>query len=366
MRRLAVLGAGTAGAILAGCAPPEPPPPKPPEVRVVAVASRPLARVIEVPGRLQAVRVADVRARVDGIVERRLYAEGSDVRAGRSLFAIDPRPLQARLAAAEATLARALAAAANAKQDLGRYEGLVGRRAISQQEHDAAVARLRTAEADVAAARAQVVTARLNLGYATVTAPITGRAGRAAVTEGALVSAAAGTLLTRIEQLDPVFVNFSQSTGELLAIRQALARRGPGAGVTVSLLLEDGTVYGRTGRLDFLDLSVDEATGTAALRAEIPNPDRVLLPGQFVRVRLDLGGSATALLVPQRAVTVGAQGSSVMVLGRDGKAERRAVRVGELRGDSWVVLSGLTEGDRVITDGLQRVRPGQPVRVATL
>lgn len=352
------------GVVLAGCAQPEPPPPPPPEVKVVTVESRPVDHVIELPGRLQAVRTAEVRARVDGIVERRLYAEGTDVRAGRALFAIDPRALQAKLAAVEATLARAEASAANAKQDTRRYDGLVAKQAISQQEHDAAIAKLRAAEADVAAARAAVATARLNLGYATVTAPISGRAGRATVTEGALVSAGAGTLLTRIEQLDPVFVNFSQSSAELLAIRHALAARGTGSGVTLRIVLENGTVYDRTGRLDFLDLSIDEATGTAALRAQIPNPDRVLLPGQFVRVRLELGMQRNSVVVPQRAVTVGAQGSSVLVVGRDGKAERREVRLGELRGDSWIILAGLAAGDQVVTDGIQRVRPGQQVRAS--
>ncbi|HEX5581881.1 MAG TPA: efflux RND transporter periplasmic adaptor subunit [Gemmatimonadaceae bacterium] len=356
--------AATLGVLLAGCAKTEPPPPPPPEVRVVAVESRPISNVIEVPGRLQAVRTADVRARVDGIVERRVYAEGSDVRAGQALFAIDPLPLRARLGAAEAALARAEATAANAAQDVKRYDGLVGKQAISQQEYDAAVARLRTAEADVAAARAQVETARLNLGYATVTAPISGRAGRAAVTEGALVSAGAGTLLTRIEQLDPLFVNFSQSNAELLAVRQAMAR-GEGKGrVSVRLVLDNGSTYDRVGRLDFLDLSIDEATGTAALRAEMPNPDRLLLPGQFVRVRIELGEPVEGLAVPQRAVTVGATGKSVMVVGADGKAERREVTLGELQGDAWIVLSGLTEGERVITDGIQKVQPGQPVRLA--
>ncbi|HEX5830782.1 MAG TPA: efflux RND transporter periplasmic adaptor subunit [Gemmatimonadaceae bacterium] len=337
-------------------------------MRVVTVQPQPVANVIEVPGRLQAVRTAEVRARVDGIVQRRLYEEGTDVRAGQPLFAIDPQPLRAQLSAAQATLARAEATAANAAQDAKRYEGLVAQKAISQQEHDAAVARLRTAEADVAQARAQVETARLNLGYATVSAPIGGRAGRAAVTEGALVSAGAGTLLTRVEQLDPIFVNFSQSNTELLAIRRALTtgRKGSGTrgGVVVRLVLEDGTVHGRTGRLDFLDLSIDEATGTAALRAEIPNPDRALLPGQFVRARLELGERTDGLLVPQRAVSVTAQGQSVMVLGDSSVVEARPVKLGELRGDAWVVLSGLSAGERVITDGLQKVRPGQPVRVA--
>ncbi len=360
--------AALAALLFSACSEPAPESAPPPEVSVVTVEAESVPHVIEVPGRLQAIRTAEVRARVDGIVERRLYTEGSDVRSGQGLFAIDPRPLRAQVNAAEATLARAEATAANAQQDVTRYEGLVGKQAISQQEYDAAIARLRTAQADVEQARAQVETSRLNLSYATVTSPISGRAGRAAVTEGALVSAGQGTLLTRVEQLDPIFVNFSQSNAELLAIRRALdARRSggsSGSGVQVQLVLEDGTVYDRTGNLDFLDLSIDANTGTAALRAEIPNPDRTLLPGQFVRVRLELGDDEAAMLVPQRAVTLGANGGTVTVVGSDGMPEARTVTLGGLRGDRWVVRGGLAPGERVITDGLQKIQPGQPVTVA--
>jgi membrane fusion protein (multidrug efflux system) len=337
-------------------------------VNIITARSQPLANIIEVPGRLQAVRIAEVRARVDGVVERRLYAEGTDVRAGQPLFAIDPRPLRAQLSAAQATLARATATAANAEQDVNRYQGLVAQQAMSQQEYDAAIARLRTAQADVAQARAQVEAATLNLGYTTVNAPIAGRAGRAEVTEGALVSAGSATLLTRIEQVDPIFANFSQSSSELLAIREQVAAgslKVPSLdSVEVRLVLEDGSVYGRRGHLNFLDLRIDEATGTAALRAEFPNPDRQLLPGQFVRVRIDAGERPDGMMVPQRAVTVGAQGASVMVVSDSGVAESRPVTLGELRGDSWAILKGLADGDRVIVDGLQKVRPGQAVRVA--
>jgi membrane fusion protein (multidrug efflux system) len=337
-------------------------------VRIVTVQTQPLTNVIEVPGRLQAVRTAEVRARVDGIVQRRLYDEGTDVRAGKVLFEIDPRPLRARLNAAEATLARAEATAANAAQDVKRYTGLVAQKALSQQEFDAAVARQRTAQADVAQARAEVETARLNLEYTSVTAPIAGRAGRAEVTEGAMVSAASGTLLTRIEQVDPIYVNFSQSSAELLALRDQISSGALNLSgldkVPVHLVLEDGRVYNRTGRVDFLDLRIDEATGTAALRAEVPNPDRVLLPGQFVRARVDAGVELKGLVVPQRAVVITPQGASVMIVGEKNVAESRTVTVGELRGGSWQILKGLAAGDRVIIDGLQQARAGQPVRVA--
>ena len=352
----------------ANCKQAAPPMPPPPEVRVVAVASQPIVNVIEVPGRLQATRTAEVRARVDGIVQRRLYTEGTDVTAGQPLFAIDPRQLRAQLSAAEAALARAEATAANAQQDVTRYKGLVAQQALSQQEYDAAVARLRTAQADVAQNRAQIAAARLNLGYTTVTAPISGRAGRAQVTEGALVSAASATLLTTIEQIDPIYANFSQSSADVLALRQQMkagAIQAPALrSVPVHLLLEDGSAYRFTGHLDFVDLSLDEATGTAALRAQFPNPERSLLPGQFVRARIEAGVQAKGLLVPQRAVTVTPQGATVLVVGAKDVVESRPVKVGALEGGSWVIQSGLAAGERVIVDGLQKAVPGQPVKVA--
>jgi membrane fusion protein (multidrug efflux system) len=356
--------------LLGGCrSQPPPASPPPPEVSVITAASKPTVNIIEVPGRLQAVRTAEVRARVDGIVQRRLYEEGTDVRAGQALFAIDPRPLRAQLSAMQATLARAEATAANAAQDVARYEGLVAQQAISKQEYDAAVARQRTASADVAQARAQVESARLNLAYATVTAPISGRAGRAAVTEGALVSAASATLLTTIEQVDPIYVNLSQSSSDLLALRNEVisgALKVPGLDrVVVTLILEDGSAYPRAGHLNFLDLSIDESTGTTALRAQFPNPARTLLPGQFVRARIEAGVRANGMLIPQRAVTVTPQGASVMIVAANDVAEVRAVKVGGLQGGSWAILGGLATGDRVIVDGLQKVQPGKPVRVTT-
>jgi membrane fusion protein (multidrug efflux system) len=344
-------------------------PPPPPEVRVMMVSSQTLANIVEVPGRLQAVRTAEVRGRVNGIVQRRLYLEGSDVRAGQPLFAIDPRELRAQLNAALATMARAQATAANARQVVTRYQGLVAQKAISQQENDAAVAQLRTAEADVAQSRAQVESAQLNLSYTTVTAPISGRAGRADVTEGALVSAASATLLTTVEQVDPIYANFSQSSSDLLAIRTEIASgalKVPAAlrQVAARLVLEDGSVYGPVGHLNFGDLAIDPATGTSAIRAQFTNPNRVLLPGQFVRVRVEAGVRPRGLLVPQRAVTVAPQGASVMVVGAKDVVTNRPVTLGDLHGGSWIILSGLAPGDRVVTDGLQKVQPGKRVHIA--
>ena len=350
-----------------GGTPPAAPPP--PEVRIITVAAQPVANVIEFPGRLQAVRTSEVRARVDGIVQRRLYTEGTDVRAGQPLFEIDPRQLRAQLSAAEASLARAEATAANAAQDVARYKGLVAQQALSQQEYDAAVARLRTAQADVAQTRAQISNARLSLSYTTVTAPIAGRAGRAEVTEGALVSGAGATLLTRIEQIDRIYANFSQSSSDVLGLRQKITTgtmKVPTLSrVVVHLVLEDGNVYGLPGHLDFVDLSIDEATGTAALRAQFPNPQRALLPGQFVRARVDAGIQTNGLLLPQRAVTVTPQGATVMVVGAKDIAESRPVKVGALQGGAWVVQSGLAAGERVIVDGLQKAAPGKPVKPVT-
>ena len=352
---------------LAGCSQEAPPAPPPPEVEVITVRSQQVPNVVELPGRVQAVRTAEVRARVDGIVQRRLYEEGTDVGAGQGLFSIDPRELRASLGAVQASLARARANAANAQQDVNRYRPLLADQAISKQEYDAAVARLRSAQADVAQAQAQVESAQLSLGYTTVRAPISGRAGRAQVTEGALVSAAAGTLLTTIEQINPIYVNFSQSSSDLLALRRDLTAGRLNAPslerIAVQLQLEDGSSYGIAGHIDFLDLSIDEATGTAALRAEFPNPGKLLLPGQFVRARV-LAGVKEGIMVPQRAVQVTPQGGTVMVVGAKNIVEARPVRLGSLEGSNWVVLGGLKPGDKVIVSGLQKVQPGQPVRIA--
>lgn len=356
--------------LLTACSgePDQPPAPPPPEVSVITVRTAPVSNIVELPGRVQAVRTAEVRARVDGIVERRLYEEGTDVRAGTPLFQIDPRPLRAAADAAQAALRRAQAEQTNARRNVERFQPLVERNAISRQEFDAAVARAAQAEADVGAARAQLEQARLNLGYATVTSPIAGRAGRAQVTEGALVSAAQGTLMATVEQLDPMYVNFSQSSTEVLQIRrdmQAGRLRMGGVGRTrVTLILEDGSIYERSGVIDFLDQSVDPSTGTVSLRAEFANPRRMLLPGDFVRARIEAGVRPDGILVPQRAVQLTTDGANVMLVDAKGVATPRPVKVGELRGNQWEVRSGLRPGDKVITDGLQKVQPGAPVRVA--
>ena len=354
--------------LLASCGQSTPPPPPPPEVTTVTIGVQPITNVVELPGRVQAFRTAEVRARVDGIVQRRLYQEGTDVGAGRALFQIDPRQFRASVSAASAQLARAQASAANAGQVAQRYGGLIGEQAISAQEYDTALATQRTARADVANARAQVDAARLTLGYATVTAPISGRVGRAQVTEGALASAAQGTLLTTIEQINRVYINFSQSSSDLLALRQQVASGKlnlPSLNrVPVQLILEDGSIYPFSGQIDFLDLSIDEATGTAALRAEFVNPGRLLLPGQFVRARIMAGTRPNGIAVPQRAVKLTADGATVLVVGPKDVVEVRRVKLGTMQGDQWAIVDGLKPGERVIVDGQQKAMPGQPVRVA--
>ncbi|MFC4313446.1 efflux RND transporter periplasmic adaptor subunit [Steroidobacter flavus] len=334
---------------------------------MVTAKAQSIENITEVPGRVQAVRTSQVRARVDGIVERRLYDEGTDVKAGQTLFVIDPREYRANVSAVGATLTRAQATAANARQDVERYKGLVKEQAISQQEFDAAMARLRTADADVEQTQAQLESAKLNLSYTTVSAPIAGRAGRAQVTEGALVSAASATLLTTIEQLEPIYVNFSQSSAYLLAIRREMAAgtlKVPELGkVAVTLMLEDGSTYPHPGHLNFLDLSIDQATGTAAVRAEFPNPERILLPGQFVRARIEVGIRPHGYAIPQRAILLSTSGAAVMTIAEGDTIAPRPVKLGDQRGDQWIVLEGLHDGDRVVVDGLQKIQPGAHVRV---
>ncbi|PKQ00920.1 MAG: efflux transporter periplasmic adaptor subunit [Alphaproteobacteria bacterium HGW-Alphaproteobacteria-13] len=366
-RPFAIAAGAALALLLAACSPDSPPAPPPPEVNVMTVRAEAVPNIFELPGRVQAYRTSEVRARVDGIVERRLFDEGSFVAAGKALFRIDPRQLTAAVNAAQAQLARAQATAANARQVVNRYQPLLTDQAIGKQEYDAAVAAARTAEADVQAAQANLASARLNLGYATVTAPISGRARRAEVTEGALVSAAAGTLLTTIEQIDRVYVNFGQSSSDLMAVRRDVEagklKLSAVERVEVQLVLEDGSAYPVVGHLDFFDLSIDEGTGTAALRAEFPNPNASLLPGQFVRGRIHAGNRPNGVLIPQRAVRLTADAATVMVVDAKNVAMPRPVKLGTMQDGRWAILDGLKPGDRVIVDGLQKVQPGQPVRI---
>lgn len=336
-------------------------------VRAVTVASQAVPNVIELPGRVEPVRVAEVRARVTGIVQQRLYEEGSDVGAGQPLFRIDPRELRASYAQTQAALQRAQATAANARAVVERYRPLVAENAISGQEYDAALAASREAQANVAQIRAQLEASSLQLGYTTVRAPISGRVGRAEVTEGALVSQPEGTLMTRIEQISTVYVSFAQAASEVIRIRRAIAAGeidlDENDQVEVRLTFSDGTEYPVPGYIDFLAFSVDQQTGTVELRAEFPNPQNLLLPGEFVRARIFAGQVQNGLTVPQRAVSLTEDGGTVFVVDENGQAAIRPVELGAMVDGRWIVESGLKVGDRVIVSNLQKIRPGAPVTV---
>ncbi|MGB3795381.1 MAG: efflux RND transporter periplasmic adaptor subunit [Alteraurantiacibacter sp.] len=345
-----------------------PPEPQAVPVEVVEVATQSVPNVIALPGRVEPVRSAEVRARVTGIVQARLYEEGTDVRAGQPLFRIDPRELRASYAQTQAALTRAQATAANARAVVQRYRPLVDENAISGQEYDAALAAAREAEANVAQIRAQVDAASLQLGYTTVRAPISGRVGRAQVTEGALVSQAEGTLMTRIEQISPVYVSFAQAASEVLRLRRAITAGeidlDENAQVEVRLTFTDGTEYPVPGYIDFLAFSVDQQTGTVGLRAEFPNPEGLLLPGEFVRAQIYAGAIQNGIMVPQRAVSLTENGGSVFVIDSNSQAAVRPIQLGAMIDGRWIVESGLQPGDVVIVSNLQKIRPGAPVTIA--
>ena len=362
--------------LLAACGKSEAPPAAagggmpPPEVGVVVATPGNVGLVTELPGRLEASRVAQVRARAAGILQKRLFREGGDVKAGQALFTIDAAPYAAALQSAQATLARAQANLTQAAALAERYKPLLAANAVSQQEYANAVAAQKQAEADVAAGRAAVQTGRINLNYASVTAPISGRIGRALVTEGALVGQGEATQLAVIQQVDPVYVNFTQSAGEVMKLRRALAdgqlqRAGGSEAASVRVVLEDGSEYALPGKLLFSDLTVDPSTGQITLRAEVPNPKGDLLPGLYVRVRLEQAQVANAITLPQQAVTRTQQGDKSTVVGADGKLSPRMVKVGAARNNQWIVLEGLKAGEQVMVDGFQKLQmmpPGTPVK----
>ena len=339
----------------------------PATVGVVTVAPQAVALQSELPGRVSAVRVAQVRARVTGVVLQRLFREGSTVKAGQLLYQIDAAPYRASLDSAQASVAKAQANLAQANAQVERFKPLVEANAISKQEFTTLLTTQKQAEADLATAKAAVQTARINLDYASVTAPISGRIGQALVTEGALVSATEATQMAVIQQTNTVYVNFTQSSAEVLRLRKAIAAkqlRAAGDGsVPVRVVLEDGTELAHAGKLLFSDLTVDASSGQITLRAEVPNADGLLLPGQYVRVRLSQAELPAGILLPQQAVTRSNQGDTVLVVGADGKPGPRTVKVGNAQNNQWVILDGLKEGDQVIVDGFQKMMvPGAPVK----
>lgn len=361
-------------ALLAACGPGAAPPAGPPgggmppaQVGVITVNPGDWGLSTELPGRLEASRVAQVRARVAGIVQRQLFNEGSFVQAGQALFEIDPSTYKASVDGALANLAKAEANALQANALADRYKPLVEAKAVSQQEWVAAQAAQKQAQADIGIATAALQSARINLNYASVTAPIAGSVGRALVTVGALVGQGEATPLALIQQTNPMFINFTQSAGEVMKLRKALEsgqlKRAAGAqAASVRLVLEDGTEYAMPGRLLFSDLTVDAGTGQITLRAEIPNPNGALLPGLYVRVRLEQAVASNSIALPQQAVTRSPQGDTVMVVDAQGKVAPRPVKIGGQRGNQWIVTNGLQAGEQVMVDGFQKLRGDAPVK----
>jgi membrane fusion protein, multidrug efflux system len=343
----------------------------PPEVGVITLATRSVGIVDELPGRTVAYRVAEVRPQVSGIVQKRLFAEGSDVRVGEQLYQIDPSSYTATLRSAEAALQRAQANREKAKLLQDRYGPLRENNLVSQQAYDDAVTGFSAADADVAAAKAQVESARINVVYCQVLSPIAGRIGRTLVTEGALVTSQQSTPLALVQQLDPIYVDITQSSVEMLKLQRALAsgdlQRDEKNEAEVSLTLEDGSDYAQRGKLQFAEVSVDPSTGAVVLRALFPNPQRELLPGMFVRAQLTQAMKSEALLVPQRGVTRNQRGDAVvLVVGDDNHVAERMITTARVIGNDWLIDGGLRAGERVILDGLQKVRPGTEVKPVEL
>lgn len=340
------------------------------EVGVVTATPGDVGLITELPGRVEASRVAQVRARAAGILQQRVFKEGSDVKAGQTLFLIDSAPYAAVSESARAGLAKANANLSQASAQVDRYRPLVAANAISKQDYVNAEAAEKQAQADVASAKASVRTADINLGYARVTSPISGRIGRALVTEGALVGQGEATALAVVQQIDPVYVNFTQSASDVFQLRRAmesgqLKRAGKTEAASVKLLLGDGSEYSQPGKLLFTDLSVDATTGQVTLRAEVPNPKGELLPGLYLRVLIEQAQASNAITLPQQAVTRTQQGDTVSVVGEDGKVSPRTIKISAAQNNRWVVLDGLKAGEKVMVDGFQKLQmlpPGTPVK----
>ena len=348
-----------------GKAPPPQQPPPPAEVGVVEAKAQSVPLTRDLVGRLSATRTADVRARIAGVLLKRVYTEGTDVKEGQLLFQIDPAPLQAALNAQLANLAAAQATAQNNRIAAARARSVADKGLLSKTDLDNAMAAERTSAAAVMQAQANVEAAKINLGYANVTAPISGRAGQQQVTEGALVGQGEATLLTTISQIDPIYVNFSQAVGELDQLQRAQANGAVSLEgqnkAKVDLVLPDGTPY-LGGTLDFSDTTVDPATGAVNLRGIVPNPNHNLLPGMYVSVRVTLGELKHVWLVPQPAVLRDAKGPYVWIAGKDNKAAQKRIKADSQQADSWIVSEGLADGDQIVVSGVQRVKPDAPLK----
>jgi membrane fusion protein (multidrug efflux system) len=352
--------------VLAACHKEAAPPRPPAEVGFITLRTQPVSIVTELPGRTVAYRIAEVRPQVNGVILKRLFVEGSEVKAGQQLYQIDPAPFQASYESALAALARAEATATSTRLLAQRYKPLSEARAVSQQDYDNAIASSEQSAADVASAKAAVDTARINLAYTKVFAPIAGRTGRSSVTEGALVGANQTTSLVVIQQLDPIYVDVTQASTVLLRLQREFAngmlKKVGDAQAEARLVLEDDTPYPETGKLQFTEVTVDPGTGSVSLRAIFPNPKHTLLPGMFVRERLEEGMNETGLLVPQRAVARNERGEpTVTVLTADNKTAVRIIKTDRAIGDQWQVTDGLAAGEKIIILGIQGVRPGSEV-----
>ena len=363
-----LISAATAAVLLAACGPKQSAPPQQtPEVGIVTVQPSAVPVVTELPGRTNAFLVAQVRARVDGIVLRREFTEGSEVKAGQRLYKIDPAPYIAQLNSAKATLAKAQANLVSVTAQASRYKVLVAAYAVSKQDYVNAVASEGQAAADVASGKAAVDTAQINLGYTDVVSPVSGQVGISQVTPGAYVQASAATLMSTVQELDPMYVDLTQSSLDGLKLRRdvqegRLKTSGPDA-AKVTLILEDGRTYSEKGKLQFSDVTVDQSTGSVTVRALFQNKDRVLLPGMFVRARIEEGVNDQAILVPQIGVTHDQKGTpTALVVGADNKVALRQLVTSRTYGSNWVVDSGLNPGDRVIVQGTDKVRPGMDVK----
>lgn len=339
--------------------------PHAPQVGVVTLKTEPLNVTTELPGRTAAFRIAEVRPQVGGIILKRNFVEGSEIKAGTSLYQIDPATYQAAYDSAKGDLVKAQANAQISRVTVNRYKPLLGTNYISKQDYDTAVATAAQADAAVVSSKAAVETARINLAYTKVTSPISGRIGISSVTEGALVSNGQATALATVQQLDPIYVDVTQSSNDFLRLKQELADgslKQANGKAQVKLLMDNGKEYSQAGTLEFSDVTVDETTGSITLRAIFPNPNDSLLPGMFVRARLDEGVNNDALLVPQQGITRNPRGdATAMVVGADNKVELRTVTTTQAIGDKWVVTDGLKSGDKIIVTGLQKIKPGVQV-----
>jgi membrane fusion protein (multidrug efflux system) len=345
--------------------------PPAPEVGVVIIKPQDLMLSTELAGRTTPFLIAEVRPQVSGIIQRRGFEEGSEVKQGQSLYQIDPASYQASHDVARAVLARDEAMLNTAELKLRRYKELIASKAISQEAFDEADAASKQAKATVAMDKAAVKSAQINLAYTEIRAPIAGRIGRSSVTQGALVTASQSAALATIQQLDPIYVDLNQSSADLLRLKRALSdgdlKRPDNAALSISLILADGSQYAHQGELQFTEVSVDEITGTVTLRAKFPNPDQLLLPGMFVRAMVEEGVRSDAILAPQQAVTRDARGNAIaMVLNPDNKVEARTLVTERAVGNQWLISQGLAAGDRLIVDGLQKIRPGAEARAVIL